>query len=300
MARENARVTELVLSDVRDLRLGPLALRFGVGLTSVLSDDAEALGALAEILVGVRAPKRGAVLLDSIEVLGSPVARSRVASVLREEALLPAATVSAALEGALALRRAPGSAAACLAAIGLERLLPVAPSALDASELRAVAFALALSLAEGSSLVVLHEPFALVPLVSGRVIVESCRRLARDRIVLSLLTELDRGLELGERCVLLDRGKQSPVVALAAGPSITLSVQSPEAARLAELSRQFPEASYVEVRNREVAITTYDPITLSRKIMSLALEAGIDVTGFALPNVSLHEQLWLRSLGAPL
>lgn len=292
-------MTELVLDSVRDQRLGPLTLRFGVGLTSILSDDVESLGVLAEVLVGVRAPKRGAALLDNVALSGSAPARARVASVLHEEALLPGATVSAALGEALALRNASGSAESCLAAVGLQRLLPVAPGALDPSELRAVAFALALTLGEGSSLVVLHDPFALVPLVSARVVGESCRRLARERIVLALLSELDHGLELGGRCILLERGTPSPFGALAAGPSITVSVQSPEAARLAELAKQLPEASYVEVRNREVAITTHDPVALSRKLTSAAVAASIDITGLALPKASLHEQLWLRSLGAP-
>ncbi|HET9933252.1 MAG TPA: hypothetical protein VFQ35_21255 [Polyangiaceae bacterium] len=298
MAGESARLTELWLSDVFDRRVGPLTLRLGVGLTSILSDDAESLGALAELLVGLRAPKRGTVLLDNLALSGSAPARARVASVLREEALLPAPTVSAALSQALALRGAAGSAEACLAALGLERFLPVAPSALEPMELRAIAFALAAALAERSALLVLHEPFALVPLVPARVIVETCRRHARERIVVSLLSELDRGLELGERCLVLERGKPSPFGALAAGPTTTLSVRSPQAARLAELSQQFAEVSYVEVLGDEVSITTSDPVAFSRNLVSAAVEADLDITGVALPSASLHDQLWLRSLGS--
>lgn len=286
------------MSDLVVERIGPLTLRFDVGLTSILSDDAASLGSLGDVLVGLAPPRRGAALFDGVALTNSPAARARVASMLRAEALPPAQTVEQAVQEVLALRQESASPAACLAALSLERFLPVSPGRLDANELRAVVFALALTLAERSALVVLHEPFALAPLVPARVVEQACRRLARERIVLVLLTELDHGLTLGERALLLERGKISPFGALACTPTARLLARSAEPTRLADLLRGCPEAVEIELIGSEVSIGTQDLAALSRKLVSLALEADLDLTSVSLPSTSLPEQLWRRAWGA--
>lgn len=291
-------MTELVLSDLVVERIGPLTLRFDVGLTSILSDDTASLAALGDVLVGLAPPKRGAAFFDGVALTSSPIARCRVASMLRTELLPPAPTVEQALAEVLALRQVTASPSACLGALNLARLLPIAPSRLEAGEVRAVAFALALALAEQSSLVVLYEPFALVPLVPARVIEQACRKLARERIALVLLADLNRGLELGARCLLLERGKVSSFGALAATPMVRLFVRSTEATRLADLLQGCPEASEVELRGPELSVSTYDPAALSQKLVSMALQAELDIESISLPNASLPEQLWRRSFGA--
>jgi ABC-type molybdate transport system ATPase subunit len=289
-------VTRLSIATSRaEGRLEALALDFDIGVNVVVCDDAEVRARLAEMLTGLRRARAGSVRLDQTSLESSAQARARVSSVLREEALPEARDVAAALRRAFALRGVVAEPEACLAAFGLEGLLGVSPTSLDGQELRAVAFAIAMSCGDVAQALVLYDPFALTPLVPSRVVLESCRRFARERVVVALVPELSEALRLGGHCSLIERGRITAYGALAAGPPVVVRARSAHAAELAALLKAQGTAQHVESSGRELRITCADPVALSQTLVSTALEHQLDISGLALPDLALSSQLALRA-----
>lgn len=286
-----------LVTSAAEERLDALTLSFGKGQSSLVSDDAETLLRVAEMLVGLRQPRRGAAWLDAAALHAEPAARARVVSLLRDETLPRATSVEGSLTLAFALRGSKASPAACLAAFGLTRWLELSPTALAAQELRAVVFALSVACADVARAAVFYDPFALAPLISTRAVLAACQRLAEEHIVVTLVPELEHAVRLGGHCTLLQRGRVAPYGALAAGPPLTLSLRSPQASELAALLSSNAAVQHVEVVGGELRVSTANAITLSREITRLALDHRIELSGLALPSSSLSEQLWLRTQG---
>ncbi|MFZ5897190.1 MAG: hypothetical protein ACOY0T_39390 [Myxococcota bacterium] len=284
----------LSLTGIVDLRLGPLSIAFEPGLTCLVGDDLEALARLADILTGVRKPRRGVASLDGTALHSSPAARAGVASMLRDELLPPAPTLEQAVTLALSLRGVNTSARESLAALGLEAWLELACAELSAPELRTIALAIAVACSERAGALVLYDPLAGSCHVAPGFVIDLCRRLSLERSVVVLLGELAQAVRFGGRCVLLERGRISPFGALAATPPVALLIRSPEAPRFADVLRTLPAVTHVEVTGSELRVSGGDVNTISMEAVRLALAHEIALHGIELPAPSLAEQLRRR------
>lgn len=289
-------MTRLTLvTTATEARLEPLRLSFEDGLSVLVCEDADARARLAEMLVGLRHPRRGRVQLDDVELGSSAEQRARVASVLRDEILPDAPNVARAIELAFELRGVRATPEACLASFELQGLLALSPLALDAHELRAIAFAVAMTSSELAKALVVYDPFALSPLVTSSVVMENCRRLARERVVVALVPELEQAVRFGGRCMLLDGARVTSFGALLAGPPTVVFARSARAAELAALLGTDATIQHVEAIGAELRVTCADPIAFSRHLAQVALTHDIELHGLASPNPSLAERLHLRA-----
>ncbi len=195
-----------------DLDLGP-------GRYVVLSSEPGTLPALTALLAGRAAPRRGRVLLDGVAPASAPALRRRVAAVFEDEGLPPASSVLAGVELALSLRgqdRARGRA--LLASAGLEHLAALAPAALTARDLRAVALALALA-HDQAALLVLHEP--LSSSLSRQALLEGLERhTLRGATIVSTTASSADAAALGGEWLSIELGRlaASAPPRLGAGP----------------------------------------------------------------------------------
>ncbi|MGC4091919.1 MAG: hypothetical protein QM756_29360 [Polyangiaceae bacterium] len=292
-------MSTLRLREVSDDRFGPLSLDFEPGLSSVIGDDAAALAQLSEVLIGLRRPLRGEALLAEAALHSSPAARAEVASLLAEEVLPPARDVAASLSLAFGMRHVTESVRLCLSRFGLQLLLDVQPQTLSPRQLRAVAFAAMLSSAERARAVVLHDPFALVPLVSTEFVLDTCRRLAQERCVVVIGVTLPEALRLGGRSVVVERGRLHSFGALAAEPPVTLWLRSPEAARFAAVLREGAQLP-VDVTLQDAStlrLSGGDFATLSRIAVRAALQHSIELRSLEPAAADLEACLLRRQQG---
>ncbi|MFO7181591.1 MAG: hypothetical protein DIU78_023010, partial [Pseudomonadota bacterium] len=214
--------------------LGPLELTLEPGLHVVLGASNPDLACLIELSTGMRAPRRGRVQIDGIDVHASPVLRKRIASVLAHEELPPGRDVRTALARALSLRGVQASADALLEEVGASALAARDPRRLDARERRLAAFALALALND-APLLALADPLGLAPDVPHDFVIERCRAHAERAIVLVATPSLADAVRLGGSCLLLERGRLTTVQNGAPTVAPGLVVRSAAARRLAAL-----------------------------------------------------------------
>jgi thiamine transport system ATP-binding protein len=283
-------MTHLVLDDVVDDGLGPISLRFRHGLFTLFGDSLTSLAGLVEILAGVRRARRGRALLDGSEVSDDPNARRRVASLLPTESLLPARSVSDALELAAALHGETLSGSDVLERAGLARFGKLAPEHLGRLEQRALSLALALSL-EQSEVLLLHDPFALHALVPKMTTIARCRERAEHACVVVTTPLLEEAIELGGSACRIERGRPVPHAGLAASRalSVGLVVRSHDAERLAELCAAQPAFQYVlydrERSARELLVFGADLGALAQALCGLARKEELSLDALA-PMVS--------------
>jgi glycerol transport system ATP-binding protein len=182
-------VTVLELNQVRS---GPILMadaRLGSGLTLVSGEGTSALSRLIELLAGVERPRQGRVLLDGADPHGSPAVRKGIAALLGTERLPLARTILAAVERVLATRRDERQAAAVLDEAGLGAWSRRRPADLDATEVRAVALALALS-HRRARLLALADPFRVGSGVGADFVRDALRRHSGSgAVVLVTLTD---------------------------------------------------------------------------------------------------------------
>jgi ABC-2 type transport system ATP-binding protein len=188
---------ELVRVSGKKLRRVDLSLEGGLhALVGVPDDEASELVA---ICAGLIRPKRGVVRLNDERPFVSPATRRTVGALLDVEDALEGPTVEAAVALSLALHGVSGSARDLLVSLGLEPFLERRPRSLSASEVRKIAFSIALGLS-APALLVLYEPLA-----AGleRKVVEArlTDRAVHGAVVLSVMASQRDAAELGARTV---------------------------------------------------------------------------------------------------
>jgi ABC-type thiamine transport system ATPase subunit len=295
-------MTRLELTEVSDEHLGPLTLALEPGLSVVVVDSPQALARLSELLAGMRRPLRGELRLDRHSVHGSPQARARLLSLLPEERLLPAPSVAKALEAAAALRGLSIVGSRALERLGLQRFSELAPERLEASELRAVAFALVIACADHAAAVILHDPLALAPLVAARAVKDHVQALAERSVLVLLSNEFEDAVSFAGRVFLVEGGRLSPYVARAAQAGAVLRVRSPRAAELARSVSGVEGVEAVDCDPESSELTLRGPSlqVLSSTLFALAERHALPLLSLSGLVVPLPAPAWPRVAAAAL
>jgi ABC-2 type transport system ATP-binding protein len=146
--------------------LGGVSLALGAGVHAFLGAPADGTLALADLVVGARAPLRGKVTVTGRDPARAAFVRARIGALGAEPRLPTAPTVRASVRLAMRARGESGDLFdAVLDPLGLSHLQARAPRSLTFAEQRAVELALALS-TPAPVLLALHEPLCDVALPS--------------------------------------------------------------------------------------------------------------------------------------
>jgi len=249
----------------------------------VLSNEREPLGDLLALLSGREAPQRGRVALDGAAPAARPSVRRKLAALLFEEALPPAATVQQGVASALAARgEASGDRALTLLSdAGLGHLADLAPRALGPRELRSVALALALA-HDSAELFALHEPLATyVP--AALVLARLDAHTARGAIVLCTTTSPADATALGGTwlCVELGRVRANAGATprLGAGPWQQVLIETNDARALSRLLHDSAHGFVSELGASSQSLKVTGPaldVTV-HEVIALARQHGLEI-----------------------
>jgi len=242
-------MTELRFEAVTHAALSNVTATWSAGSHVVLGSEHDGTGTLIQLAAGLVRPSTGRVLLNGHTPYAKAATRRGIASLHADEPLLPGPSAARAIELALRARGEARSAASVLDPAGLAHLAPRRSATLNARERRALALALALS-HPAPHLLALHEPLALVGIVSEEFVRGSLRAFAvKGALVLSSASRLEDALELGGVVSLLDRGMwQNPAQLSRPLASVTVRVRTPEPRRLAARLAEAPDISGVDWR----------------------------------------------------
>jgi hypothetical protein len=205
-----------------------------------------------------------------------------VASLLADEALPPAPTVTKSVELALRARGETSDAAALLASAELSSFAALRPEALAPREARSVALALALSHSV-AQLFALHEPLATL-LPASFVLPRLDEHTARGAVVLAATMSPADATLLGGAwlCVELGRVRATPGPAprLGAGPWQQISVETSDARALAQHLHDSPLglSSELGASARGLKITGPALDVTVREVIALARAHGIEIS----------------------
>ncbi|MES1175741.1 MAG: ATP-binding cassette domain-containing protein [Myxococcales bacterium] len=238
-------MSTLAFEAVTHGELRGVSAAFGAQRQVVLGTESDGTSTLLTLAAGFALPAGGRVRLNGSAPSSSAAVRRQIAALFAEEALPPARTLSAALELALRARSDARSAHSVLDAAGLAPWAPRRPSSLTRRDARAVALAFALSHPR-PALLALHEPLALVGVLSEAFIIESLARF-ETAIVLCTASRVEDAARLGRIVGALERGKWlDPQHATPQLASVTLRVRTPEPRRLAARLSEAPDITAVE------------------------------------------------------
>ncbi len=205
---------------------------FAPGTHVVLGNEHDGTHTLVSLAAGMARPGVGRVQMSGIAPFSNAQLRRSIAALCAVEALPPARTVGEALALALRARGDARSVMSVLGAATLTRFAARRCAELSAHETRAVALALALSHPK-PSLLALHEPLSLAPLLPEELILDALHDAAENGvIVLATASRLEDATRIGGAASALERGIW---LASVAALGVTLRVQTPDARRLAAL-----------------------------------------------------------------
>ncbi len=302
-------MSALSFEAVTHAELRTFSASFDVKRHVVLGGEADGTNALLTLGAGFAAPARGRVSLSGVAPSSHAALRRQIAALFAQEALPPARTVSMALELALRARGDARSAHSVLDAAGLAPWAALRASALTPRDTRAVALAFALSHPR-PTLVLLHEPLALLGPLSEVFILESLARFS-SAIVLCTATRLEDAARLGRVVGALERGQwlgarqATPELA-----SVTLRVHTPEPRRLAARLSEAPDITAVEwaggqellVRGAELTRVAHSVVANARaeaiRINALK-QAPPALEELAAARAGLAQAAFERAQGAP-
>jgi ABC-type multidrug transport system ATPase subunit len=275
----------LELTRVRDRELSRLDLQLGPGIHVVLGGALDGAEALVAITAGLRPPRRGAVRVDGVNPHRDPLIRQRIGALFATER--PTGDlVTSWVETALRARGAANTdPRAWLNTFQLGALSPRAVESLSASEVRAVALALALSV-DSPALIALYEPLLVSGIAAETVVSAALRASQAGAVVLCVTSSVRSALLLSEVVMVLDRGRfvrrpEPAATELVPGVPLELVVETEQAAELAQaLSRVAPhlEAVIDASAPRLVRVRGADLDATSRDILVAAHDAAIPVT----------------------
>ncbi len=271
-------------------------LEMDAGVHVVVGNREDGGAALVALAAGVLRPKRGSVLLDGTDPRKSPELRKRIGLLLAEEPVSSAPSVQAQLALSLSLRGDRASPESVLSAVGLEALAARRPSTLSSRERRAVALALATSLAEPLALA-LHEPLAHVATRRSNIVESLRAHAARGAVVLCTTASPRDAAELGGTVVLLDRGRfvRRPGLPLAEelapGSGLTLSLRTSDPRKLAAALAGDEAVSAVELDEHahpgQLRASGADPERLALAVATAAKRSATPITAIepVMPSV---------------
>lgn len=274
--------------------LTAVSLAWGPGSHTVVGGPGDGGACLLALLAGLARPRAGLVrVLDGDPA--APLVRRRVAYVPLDVALPDGLRAGEVLDLAALIRGEPARAAAeRLAVLGVESLAVRPVRALSPGEVRAVAFAEALT--STASVLLVEEPFvSLDPRATSRL-AEALRTRAREGAAVLIETASVRdAAELGDDHTLL----QSGAVAGQAGSLEALAEFSPSGARVrivtndaAALAAALAREEAVEaVARKEGAVVARgrNAAALARAAARAVVESGVEVTQLRFEPPSLEE-----------
>ena len=191
----------LVLERVWSAPLAGVSLELGGGVGVVVGDESDGTGELALLCAGVRAPRRGRVLLEGREPFASPACRRGIASLLPDETPPPGLDVRGWLALLAGLNGVP--AANVLEDAALEPTRALAD--LSSAERRSLALAIALA-HPSPRLVVLHDPLASGDADVRQRTLSRIAELGRSSAVLIFTPSLADARRFAGSVYQLDRG----------------------------------------------------------------------------------------------
>ncbi len=227
-----------------------LSAEIGAGVTCYLGAPEDGTIALAEVLVGARAPERGVVLVAGASPALSAALRARVGYVGLRPDLPDAGSVAESISLAVSAWASPPAASDVLARVGLSELGARPLASASRAELRAVEWALLAALPD-PALCVVFEPFC--DLVAPTAIeVEATLHRMGERAPVVVLTSSPADARRFRTVHVLHRGfvaksSSAPHAGLGSGQVAALSLWVERGARrlIAELAS-------------EVAVTSFD------------------------------------------
>lgn len=290
-------MTELVFARVGEAPLREVSLRVGTGMFVVTATSREAGERLVTLTAGQRGPRYGTVTIDGKSPSSEPTLRQRIGSLFAVEHLPRAATVRRSceyvllahgvLEGDLAKNQQEPSGDApalhpweLMDSWGLTPKLDLPQEQLTASERRAVALAIALTLPQ-LSLLALFEPLGLPVSVDTAAVINILASHATRIPVLCVVTSAHHAKRLGGPQGLLEGGRlrsRPPPTA----PRATLRAEGLGLRHCTEPLLLCPFVSRVTVstdtqQGESLTIDTSDPSSTSRLLVSTALQNGSQI-----------------------
>lgn len=269
----------LQLKGVSHGELVQITAAFAPGAHTVLGTERDGTGTLIALCAGLVPPGAGSVLVDGVAPFRHAAARRTIASLAAEEALPPSHTVQRALDLALRARGSAVAASALLEAAGLGRFAKHAPDTLSARERRALALVLALAHPK-PRLLALHEPLALVGLVTESFVLEALTRHASTgSIIVCTASRVEDATRLGGATSALDRGiwLDSARARLPLS-EVTLRVRTPEPRRLAARLSEAPDITAVEwAGGPELLIRGRELLSVASSVVSNARAEAIRI-----------------------
>jgi ABC-2 type transport system ATP-binding protein len=271
-------MTTLAFVGVKTATLRDVSLVFREGVHAVMAEP-EAGGAdLVALSAGTLAPSRGRVTLDEEAPHRTPALRRRLGSLLADEPLLPEELVRHAVDSVLRAREASGSADDVLRSWQLASLADRRVSSVSARERRAVALALALSVADARALA-LYEPLR-VGLDSAQVLARLSEHAARGAVVLAVTASAEDAARLSPRPLVLDAGRIVGELASPGIPPVTLWVGTSLPRELSAALRREPSIARVaweEGTTDAVGVSGDDPSAVALAVLRAATAARAPV-----------------------
>ena len=191
--------------------LYPMELALHSGAVTVLLGATQAgKTSLMRIMAGLDAPTAGRVLVDGVDVTGTPVRERNVAMVYQQFINYPSMTVAQNIASPLKLRREPniqGRVNDLASRLHIEMFLDRLPAELSGGQQQRVA--LARALAKGAPLMLLDEPLVNLDYKLREELREELTQLfaAGDSTVVYATTEPAEALLLGGYTAVLGEGK---------------------------------------------------------------------------------------------
>ncbi|MEP7051054.1 MAG: ATP-binding cassette domain-containing protein [Pseudomonadota bacterium] len=253
---------------------------FTPGTHVVLGHERDGTHTLVSLAAGMAPPSAGRVHLNGAAPFSNALLRRDIGALCATEALPPARTVERALALALRARGDARPVTRVLSAAGLAHLTERCCATLSTRETRAVALAIALAHPK-PSLLALHEPLSLVPLVREEFILDALHEAAESGvIVLATASRLEDASRLGGTASALERGIWLPAAgARTLTPGVTLRVQTPHAARLVTCLAEAADIDAVTwAGTQELLVRGSNLERVAQRVVSSARADAIHIT----------------------
>jgi ABC-type thiamine transport system ATPase subunit len=286
-------VKRIVLSELGGRELIRADLELDSGVHSVVTVTPEGGNELVEMASGLRAPRRGTVLVDGKNPFTRPEVRRRIGSLFAVETLSEVRTVEAWIARALLLKQSSVVPSAALEAIGVGALAKRTPGALSPSEARGVALAVALATEAG--VILLFEPLA-TPAGRARVVAFIAEAAEKGATVVCITASARDAGDIGGSCFPLRFGRlggDTPARALAmsAEATVEMIVRTDDPRRLCSalsLDSVFCHVRSDLVAPGEVVVRGHDADRVALGILRGARQSGAKVLA-----------LWQRASARP-
>ncbi len=272
---------ELRLERVWSAPLKDVSLSSSGGVSVIVGAESDGTGELVELCAGVRAPRRGRVLVAGEPPSASPRARRGIASLLANEELPPVGDVRRWLHELSTLVGFAPPAVLERCSVGPERDV----SSLSSAERRELACCVALAHPQ-PTLVALHEPLTACDPARREWMTSRITALGAACTVVVTCASIADARRLGGSVYLLDRGLLDAKPAgswpgsLAPGLDVWLAVEADAPRGLLAALADHPdvlELRYDETRGGRILLRGPDLERLATAVARAALTTGADI-----------------------